>query len=154
MSVKAVASDKMLEIFEILFGDNINIKPVTNHVSADQSLMAARYVIDDDSVCGWILADPMFAAAAGGALTLIPPDVVKEAHQKQTLEGMLLENFGEIMNICSSVIQSKVERHVRLDRAEKPGDFSDIADVDQSSRSSFEVQFPRYGKGIVTVAIA
>lgn len=142
----AITQRHLLQVFEILFGDNIVLKQVPEHISPSKAMTVGRYAREDGTAGGWFIADVMFATAAGGALTMVPPDVVREAAKTGTLSGSLLENLNEVLNICASLFQSESTAHLAFERLGAPASFADLPKDGTGKSSSFEIQFPRYGK--------
>ena len=67
-----------------------------------------------DKLIGACIADIELAANAGAALALIPDVVAKEAIAAGKLEDGLRENFYEVVNIVSALLNGPSVPHLRL----------------------------------------
>jgi hypothetical protein len=74
----------------------------------------ARYVDDRDVLIGACLCDLPFAATTGTALAMIPAVVAKEVVDSGSLEEGLRENFYEVVNIMSKLLNGPSVPHLRL----------------------------------------
>lgn len=74
----------------------------------------ARYVDDRDVLIGACICDLSFAATAATALAMIPAVVAKETVESGSLEEGLRENFYEVVNIMSKLLNGPSVPHLRL----------------------------------------
>lgn len=147
MTTRNITKQQIVSIFEMLYGDNIVVKEMTDELAIEQVTTVGRYVKPDGSAGGWFYADIVFAAAAGGALTMLPPDIINTAVKEKSLSGNLLDNLNEVLNICTSLFQSFCPTHLAYEKLGAPRDYADFPGKTKGISSSFEIQFPRYGKG-------
>ncbi|MEZ6092872.1 MAG: hypothetical protein R3C03_01345 [Pirellulaceae bacterium] len=144
----AIKQGNVVEIFEVLFGDNTRIKQVAEALDASTAFIAGRFVDNEGNPKAWMVCDLPFAAGAGAALTMIPPDTVKESIRAEKLSDNLDENLREVMNICGSIFQTVLETQVRFDNLIPSGDEVFAGGL---TASTFEIQLPRYGSGKITL---
>lgn len=78
------------------------------------AFVSAIYVEDDDRPGGVCLADLGLAASAGAALAMMPNAVVKEAMDAGALPEGLHENFYEVANIMTRLLNGPSVPHVRI----------------------------------------
>ena len=97
-----------------------------------------------------MVADPAFASYSGASLTMMPKGAAEDA-AKGDYPPVILENFNEIMNICSRIFLDDLSPHLRLAEVKVgPGNLPDAARsvMDEASQSrSFTVNIPKYGEG-------
>lgn len=147
----AIKQNAIVEIFEVLFGENSKIKQIPAALDDKTGFVAGKYIDQEGKVKGWLVGDLAFAAGASAALTMIPPDTVKEAIAVKQLSGNLLDNLGEVMNICASLFQGVIDQHIRFEKLQNvAGDKEIFADATMGS-TNFEIQLPRYGAGRITL---
>lgn len=72
------------------------------------------YVDDDDRPGGACVADLGLAASAGAALAMMPSAVVAEATDAGALPDGLHENFYEVANIMTRLLNGPSVPHVRI----------------------------------------
>lgn len=80
----------------------------------DKVYVTGLYVNDKDKLIGACVSDIKLAANAGAALALIPDVVAKEAIAAGKLEDGLRENFYEVANIVSALLNGPSVPHLRL----------------------------------------
>ena len=78
------------------------------------SYVTGLYVDDHDVLVGACISDIPLAATAGAALALMPASVAKEAADTGKLEESLRDNFYEVANIFSRLLNGPSVPHLRL----------------------------------------
>jgi hypothetical protein len=61
-----------------------------------------------------VLCDLGFVAGAGAALSMLPVPLAAEALKTGRISETLMENWGEVVNVCSSLFNEVSVSHVRL----------------------------------------
>jgi hypothetical protein len=99
-----------------LLGRSVSVakKPVTDFDLEEQKWVTGLYVSKQDKLIGACVADLKLAANAGAALAMIPKVVAQEQIAKGELEEGLRENFYEVVNIVSAMLNSPSVPHLRL----------------------------------------
>ncbi len=138
-------------IFKMLFGDEVKVDINNPMASGSDSNMVAVFVDDDDQPVTACVCDRKFVAFSGSALTRIPVGGAEDAADSGDFSEMMLGNFHEIMNICSSLFMNGSSPHLRLDTVyptldATPEGARAMIDTCQS-RIDFGVEIPRYGSG-------
>jgi len=110
------------------------------------NVITAVYTADDGIPATACVCELALAAYAGAALTAIPPAAAKEALATKCIEPNLLDNFGEILNICSHLFNDISTEHVRLLEVSR-GTALGAAVKASASKSEFLVEIPGYGGG-------
>ena len=103
------------------------------------------------ALCG---CDMAFAANSGAALSMLPPNVAKEAAKDKELTPVMLANLHEVMNICTRLVLRDDSPHLKLRElcahsALPPPAAAIIAAA--KGRIDFEVGIGKYGTGILSV---
>lgn len=103
------------------------------------------------ALCG---ADVNLAASFGGALSMLPPALVKEAAKTKQLTEVMCENLHEIMNICTRLVLEPASPHLKLDkiypRQSLPAAAAAILAGPQGRRE-FQLLLPKYGGGVLSL---
>ncbi len=115
----------------------------------------ATFVSDEDQLVAFCACDKEFVAYSGAALSMIPADVANEMISGNAVTEVMIENFYEVMNICSKLLMSDSSAHLRLDKTLSPEDSAGpVAALQESAHiTGFGVDIPRYGKGRLIFAV-
>jgi hypothetical protein len=106
---------EICDLFTHLFG-----RPVTAsrghrvEVTLENPGVVAVYVDDRLAMYALVLFDVAFAASAGAALALLPPQVADAAVDIAILSDALAENVAEIMNVMTQLLAGPDSPHLRL----------------------------------------
>ncbi|PCJ23938.1 MAG: hypothetical protein COA96_10650 [SAR86 cluster bacterium] len=138
-------------IFKMLFGDEVAVDPNDTVAPDSDSKMVAIFVDDEDKPVTACVCDRNFVAFTGSALTRIPLGGAEDAAESGDFSEMMLGNFHEVMNICSSLFMNSGSPHLRLDTVYPTLDATPEgarAMIDScQGRIDFDVAIPRYGNG-------
>jgi hypothetical protein len=80
----------------------------------DDVFATGRYVDDSDQLVGACIADLPLAASIGAALAMISAEVAKEAVAAGLLTPSLRDNYYEVLNIMSAMLNGPSVSHLRL----------------------------------------
>ena len=140
-------------VLTMLLGDG---PQVTKAPAADlASCHVATYVDNTGKIVAACACDRSFVAYASAAFSMIPADVAEEIVKGSDMSDVVRGNFHEIMNIFSTILMSDKTAHLRLDKSLAPEMATDIiGSLADTTSSSFAVDIPRYGNGIVQFLIA
>lgn len=128
-----------------LFGDELVVGAGASDVGESY---VAVYVDAENQPGAVICCDSSFAAYAGAALSMLPPDAATDAANSGDLSATMRENLHEVMNICTGLLIGESTPHLRLtelcrlDETDAPDAIKEV-----SSSSCFNVVIPRYGAG-------
>src|SRR5262245_12253166 len=93
-------------------------------------LIVGRYLDDDGDVAALLVSDLEFAAISGAALAMIPKVVADEAITHGELTDALLDNFREVVNVFSSLLNAPSTPHLVLKALERhPETTADLREV-------------------------
>lgn len=141
-------------IIEGLVGRKVEVRDLPPIHSRETNLVAA-YVTDRGQVAAVIVIDLEAAARLGGALGMLPKAGVDETIEAGAVEGLLLDNTYEVLNVLSAAFNVEDAPHVRLHElygAEKgvPNDVLSLAQL-VGSRLDLELDIAGYGTGRLSI---
>lgn len=144
----------LTQMMAMLYGDSMTVKP-GNPVDASGNNPVAVYVDDNGAPVAACVCDPAFGAYAGAALTMIPPGGASDAAKSGELSGAMMDNLGELMNILSRLFMLGKTPHLKLDTVypnagQLPDNVKTMLDA-VTGRVGFDVNFDRYGSGVVAL---
>jgi hypothetical protein len=118
----------------------------------------AVFVDNTDKTVGVIVCSLSIAARLGAALSLIPDRTAEDAVKKGILDESLLDNFREVMNICSSLFSEHHGSRVHLNKvtgkiAAPPAEYKTLM-ASPAARADMNVEIPGYSGGALSVRIA
>lgn len=95
---------------------SVSKRPVVDlsEVDEDEKWVTGLFVNDKNVLIGACIADLQLAANAGAALAMISEQVAKEAVVSGELGENLRDNFYEIVNIVSALLNGPSVPHLRL----------------------------------------
>jgi len=141
------------KILAVMYGDDLVVDEDDGSPLSDRHV--ATYIGDDNSIVAICACEDRFVAYSGAALTMVPVNVANEMVQQNDFSTVILENFHEVMNICSRLMLNDTSPHLRLDKTLVPGESeAAMAKVtDQSRVVNFKVAIPEYGHGHLSFLI-
>ena len=140
-------------LLSVVFGAELDVKNCDAKELNGQQI--ATFVNDEDQLVALCACDKQFVAYSGAALSMIPAAIANEMISGNTVTDAMVDNFYEVMNICSKSLMSDTSTHLRLDRALQPTESADaIATLGESANvTAFDVGIPQYGNGTLTFVI-
>jgi hypothetical protein len=125
-------------------------------LSNDDPLIVGRYRDDAGVLAALLVSDLDFAAMSGAALAMIPKVVAAEAIKSGELSETLFDNFREVVNVFSSLLNAPSTPHLVLEAIERhPDATEDIRAVMDAPtrRRDFAVTIEGYGSGALAVLV-
>lgn len=120
-------------------------------VLGSQAWVVGVYHDDEDGLAALAVAEASLANYAGAALSLLPVNLAHEAAREGRVEGEMLDNFREILNVGASLFPEGGGVHVRIVDAiaEASGVDADMARLIRKPKSRVDalVDVEHYGKG-------
>lgn len=113
------------------------------------------YVEDNLTLSAAIAADLALVAHAGAALGLVPAAAATDAIASGAVTGAMWENFAELLNIGTGLLNHDGAPHVRLYASHEPGEVPpvDVQDLLRGlgRRLDLTVTIAGYGTGAFSV---
>ena len=123
----------------------------------DQLVMTAHYMNGTKALVSGCFCDRSLVAYAGAAFSRVPADAADESLAAPEIDEILVENFAEILNICSRLFNGGTSQRVTLDTIEFPGQPASEASRTMLKtpvrRRDFELDIAGYGKGHLALAL-
>ena len=140
-------------LLAMIFGDGVDTKDREAPELDGQHV--ATFVDDDDQLVALCVCDKEFVAYSGAALSMIPADVANEMISGNSISEAMLGNFYEVMNICSKLLMSDTSAHLRLDKTLSPQESAEPLSAlkDSAQVIGFDIDIPKYGKGMLTFLV-
>jgi len=143
-------SDQIKTLLHSILASPVEVKDASS-IDASSLQVAAAYATDDGDIGAVCLCDLGAANYLGAALTLIPPAVAGENAKAGRVDGPILENLHEVLNICVSLFASPhlprlFLRDVAVSGRDLPEDVP-RALQEASGRLDVDVEVGRYGSG-------
>ncbi len=115
---------------------------------ATDGLVCGVLLEEDGSVGGACIADLSAAAYAGASLAMIPKGAADEAIASGQLTPTLRDNFAEVVNIITGIVNNPIQPHLRMSGVED-GVSDAVRDllIRAAGRSSFDLDVEDYGTG-------
>jgi hypothetical protein len=147
-------SPQVKTLLGMLF-DGLSVKPGPKlDASPKSNCYFGVYVSDTDKVVALCGCDMAFAANSGAALSMLPPNVAKEAAKDKELTPVMLANLHEVMNICTRLMLRDDTPHIKLRQlcvvTALPPAAAEILGAPKG-RADFEVAIGKYGAGVLSV---
>lgn len=142
--------DRLRDFLGDLLGQSVAVDKATEFDFADEDLALYTGVFVDDAgaVTGACVADLAFAARSGAALAMVPRPVADESVTKGELADNLRDNFYEVANIATSLLNGPSVPHIKITElaAGVPDEVRDLL-LRAAGRRSYSVALGDYGNG-------
>lgn len=140
-----------------LLGRAVECDRTTLGPDAAPDALVATYETPDGAVGALVIADAAGAAALGAALTAMPTAIVETVRRAGTVDDpTIVENYGEIANVLSQVLNSPDTAHLRW-QATHAADALDGAAAAllaaPAARRDLLVTVEGYGNGRLSVVV-
>lgn len=144
------------QFFTELLGRDVTAKDAPGPMDPSGCYIG-EYVDDEGTVLALFLADPVFAAASGASLMMMPAGIMDDIRKGETLSGTLLDCFKEVVNIYSRLMNSPDSPHLRLrDLFGSPAEVNDESRAILTMpcrRADLLVNVPGYGEGRLSMLL-
>lgn len=140
------------EMLAMLFGADLKVGEA--EVADYDGSYAGMYVNPDGATVAACLADLASAAYMSAALSMVHPEVAKEATAAGSLSEMMVGNLYEVMNILTRLVMDDSTPHLKLEKVVSvAGDDGFAALLEASTRIDFSVSVPKYGDGVLSFLV-
>jgi hypothetical protein len=130
------------------------LKPIVEK----ELIVAGHYIDGNQKLVGALFADKPLVVMAGSAFSLIPADAAKDALRESQLDEMVQDNFHEVLNICSRLLNLGTDQRITLSKSEFPPAARSPAAAalltKPGKRADYDVEIDGYGKGKLTLVLA
>ncbi len=145
MSVRIPETSDLIPLLTALIGKDLSfdsgVDPLT---PAEVEQHLTLFVGDDDAPLMLAGGDKAFAYFSGAALAMVPKGRAEDAITAREPDEDLLENYFEVMNVVTRVINDQGGDHVRL----IPQSSVVLADLPEPAKGSgLDVNMDGYGTG-------
>ncbi|MFP3906280.1 MAG: hypothetical protein ACLFWR_04565 [Acidimicrobiales bacterium] len=151
--------EAVAEFFSALLGlGTAASKAERPRLEPDGSHIVGTYRDDLGQVAALVTADLVLAASAGAALAAIPPSAARDAVKTGALDENLLENFREVSNVMSSLLNTPATPHLTLvdvwpsDHPDLPTEAWDVL-ANPTKRREYAVTIEGYDDGHLGIVI-
>lgn len=142
------------DFFSDLLGKGVSVdrRPEVELDDGAHSWISGVFVEDDGSVGGACVADLSLASYAGAALAMVPKPIAEESITAGELAEGLTENFHEVANILTALLNGASVPHLKISALE-PGVPDEVRDlvVRAAGRRTYEMHISDYGSGLLTL---
>ena len=115
-------------------------------------LLCGVLVDEDGHVGGACVADSAAAAYAGASLAMIAKPVADEAIAAGVLTATLTDNFSEVVNILTGIVNTPIHAHLRMSGVEAgvPDSVRDLL-IKATGRTTYAIEVADYGTGRIAL---
>ena len=156
-NMQQVLPDKesIYEMLNLLLGEDMTVEYKNRPAQLDKTYVA-MYADAEGVPHALCACDVAFAAYSGGAMTMMPPNTVKNAADDDDLSDMLRDNLYEVMNICTRLVIDDNTPHLKLTEVKRASEIPEIVErmLATGNRGDYEVSIPRYGAGTMTFLVS
>jgi hypothetical protein len=137
-----------------LLGKQVTATLETTELGTDDpaGLLCGLLVDEEGHVGGACIADTAAAAYAGAALAIIAKPVADEAVAAGALTTTLTDNFSEVVNILTGIVNTPIHTHLRMSGVEAgiPDSVRDLL-IKAAGRATFAIEVADYGAGRIAL---
>jgi hypothetical protein len=158
MSVHLPAGEQVQELFAELLDRDVRLEPGSPVVPGPAvPATVATYVDDQDCVRAVISCDLALSARAGAAIGLVPSSGADRAIRSGCVDGVLVDNLAEVLDVAASLFDGNHGTHVRLQGLhaaghDLPGDVLARA-LTLGRRADVRLEIAGYGDGRLSVVL-
>lgn len=141
-----------------IYGRQVSVQPTAKvDPTAVKPCALAVFVDNEDQVMGLLVCPLVTAAYMGAALSLLPKGVADDCARAGKLDESLIDNFGEVANICSSFFTEQLGLRVHY-KAVVPKAAAPLPEhksfLQTATRVDVLIDIPNYGSGALSVRLA
>ncbi|MBD2858133.1 hypothetical protein IB286_03865 [Spongiibacter sp. KMU-158] len=139
------------DMLGMLFGD----VTVTTGGAVPAEGFGARMIDDENQLVAMIVCDYPFVGFSGAALSMMPAGGAEDMIAEKDFSKTIMDNFYEVMNICSRLFMSDTSEHLRLEKTVMPDSLAgEISALAAGTNVTFKLAIPKYGSGNISFLIA
>ena len=135
------------DMLGMLYGDDVDTSDCAAMPDPAGSY-GAEFVDDDGELVAICVCDKQFVGYSGAGLSMLPKGGAEDMIADNDFSKTVLDNFYEVMNICSRLLMSDTSPHLRLTKSFGPDKCAAaIGELGEAIKVGYEVAIPKYGKG-------
>lgn len=140
-------AEQTADMVGMLYGTEIGVE-ITDD-SAFTKAYSATYIDKQDQLVALCECNPEMVIYGGAALSMLPPGGARDMLADGEYSKTVLDNFHEVMNVCSRLMMSDSSAHLRLQTIYPSADIQEAAGQFQSQARAimFAIDIPKYGIG-------
>ena len=140
------------EFLSDLLGREVDVRDADELDLDERAVVSASLVDDEGDLAGAIVSDLAFAACTGASLIVMPASVATGAIAEGRLPESLRENYHEVANIMTALVNGPSVPHVRIAELLDgvPDSIRDVV-LRSSGRRTYRASVPGYGDGDVAI---
>ncbi|CAA0091208.1 Uncharacterised protein [Zhongshania aliphaticivorans] len=141
------------EMLSMLYGVEVDVDEVSSVNFS--GVFIATFINDDGGTVAFCAADPSFVAYSGAALSMMPAGGAEDMIESGEFSKTSIDNFYEVINVCSRLLMSDSSMHLKLDKVLSPAEGEVVVnDFTASTTVGFSLKIPRYGVGKMAFCIS
>lgn len=144
------------KLFSSLLRRDVEVKAVKPTPDANV-VITGHYVNGAKTLVAGCLCDKSLLVFAGAAFSLIPGDVARDNLKGKEIDEYIVENFAEVLNICSRLFEGGSDKRITLCGIEYPGAARSAATVQMLKkpvkRLDLELDIQGYGAGRIALSL-
>lgn len=142
------------DLLSDLLGKDVSAEPTSDLDFTDDTLAAVTglFVENSGELSGLCIADLAWASHSGAGLAMIPRPVAEESIASGVLEGEIRQNFHEVANILTTLLNGPSVAHLKITEVVDgvPPEARDFV-VKAAGRRTFLCTLPEYGSGTLAL---
>jgi hypothetical protein len=145
-------SQSVSSILSMLYGYHIDTSDIPDMSIAGP--FVAKFTNDEGELVALCASDPAFVAYSGAALCMMPVDVAEGMLASGEFTQKAVDDFYEIINVCSRLLMSDSSTHLKLEKVFRPNEATEITESFNARVAvGFKLKIPRYGVGKMVFSI-
>lgn len=146
MPVRIPATNELIPLLTALVGRDLTFSANSEPLPPMEFIDHLTLFVDDDDLPVMLAGgDAAFAYRSGAALAMVPGGRADEAIETGVADEDLLENYFEVMNVLTRVINDQGSDHVRL-IPESSVDLDEMPDPEKGAAMDIEIEGYGIGK--------
>tara|TARA_R110002111_G_scaffold157978_4_gene224696 strand:- start:392 stop:859 length:468 start_codon:yes stop_codon:yes gene_type:complete len=146
------STESVADMLSMLYGNDVDATEMPDKTIA--GAFAASFVCDDGDLVAVCVCDPAFVAYSGAVLSMMPVGGAEDMLESGEFTKTSVDNFYEVINVCSRLLMSDSSAHLKLDKVYRPEDaVAVVGGFSARVTVGFKLKIPRYGVGKMIFSI-
>lgn len=144
--------ESVSDMLGMLYGSDIDASDIPD--KKIDGAFVANFINDNGELVALCACDPAFVAYSGAALSMMPAGGAEDMIKSGDFTKTSVDNFYEVINVCSRLLMSDSSTHLKLDKVFRPSEAVAVIDGFTARTSvGFKLKIPRYGVGKMLFSI-